>query len=132
MDRAKTLWMTLDYALEEYPPLTGENPLKGWDKSFNKSRKGSGIKSLLSPQQVKELFKAAAKHPEWIHNIPYMALLHFTGSRPFDVGDTKNAARRWNWGWFDEWKHQSGISGGYIATLPAWNKDGTKASSKIT
>jgi len=132
MDRARILRMTLDYALGQYPALKQQNPLTGWERTFNKARKTSGIKSILTPNEVRKIFERAADHSQWRINIPYMALLFFTGSRPFDVGDTKNAARRWDWSWFNGWKHFSSVSNGYIATLPPWNVDGTKASSKKT
>jgi hypothetical protein len=131
-DRAKALRMVLNFAKANNPSIKYPNPLTGWDGSFQKTTKSTGAKTTLSPDTVRELFDTAANHPLWVQNIPYMALLFFTGSRPYDVASGRNAGRRWRWEWFSEFKNISNISGGYIATLPPWNEDGTKASSKKT
>ena len=129
-DKAQMLRMLLEYAKKQYPALIYPNPLHGWDGTFNKTSKSTGIKTTLTVKQVKNLFLNAAKNPDWVHNIPYMALLFFAGTRPYDVANPKNKNRRWRWEWFNDWKYLSAVSGGFKAMIPAWNKDGTKGSSK--
>ena len=131
-DRAKMLRMALDYYLSSNPCLSQENPLKDIERSFNKPNKISGIHPTLKPNQIEELFKNAVNNAKWRHLIPYMALLFFSGSRPYDVASQKKASRRWQWEWFDSWHNPSSVSGGYLATLPAWREDGLKGSSKKT
>ena len=120
-------------ALKDYPDIEGRIPTDGLAKEFEDS--SLHIPEIIGSEKVRELFKAAIDPPprmrKWTDQIPFMALLFFSGCRPEEiVGEHGEDHRVLHWKNMRGWKDKCDKSDGLIITVPAVDPATGKATAK--
>lgn len=120
-------------ALKDYPDIEGRIPTDGLAKEFEDN--SFHTPAIIGSEKVRELFKAAINPPprmrKWTDQIPFMALLFFSGCRPEEiVGEHGEGHRVLHWKNMRGWKDKCEKSGGLIITVPAVDSETGKATAK--
>ena len=120
-------------ALKDYPDIEGRIPTDGLAKEFEDS--SFHTPAIIRSEKVRELFKAAINPPrrtrKWTDQIPFMALLFFSGCRPEEIaGEHGEGHRVLHWENMRGWKDKCEKSGGLIITVPAVDSETGKATAK--
>ena len=109
-------------ALDDYKEISDRFPLKKFQSQW--TVKNRSKPTILTNDQVRDLFAAAVANKRWRDAIPYMALIFFSGARPQEIRGEEDH-RIWHWENMRKWKEKSEKSGGIIITVPDIDPNGT-------
>ena len=123
--RAGYIQRIFDKIKQDYNEIEQANPLKKFQAQWI-SKKPRPIPKILPLEKVRELFAIAVEGAKrsriWSEQIPYMALIFFSGCRPWEVRGVESH-RVWNWRNMRKWNDFCKKSeGGILITVPNVDK----------